>query len=423
MSHDGVWDGVARRVLQRAGMMLAGGWKSSLEDSEVRRITPSEKTANDDPWNAETRRHVEDCRESLPAELNLKPLVLGFDGFIDSVREAVDSREGSTSYRRMDRLGAFGDRITQSAASGSSCTIEWTNIGTRTGGHTAHLGRVFSTLGYDPVLVGTFGQPVQSEFEEEFGDRELLSLGQPTYTDAVEFSDGKLLLTDTGAQSTLDWDTVCEEVGLQTLAQHVDGASMLGIGYWAMIPSMETIWEGISVDLWPLLDDPPEFVLIDTADIRQISTDRLESGLSALNELNRTVPVTLSANRAEMTALAELFDGDVGDLSLISATQLVRDGIGLARVAGHSADKAVLATGDGTATVVVPRTDDPELTTSAGDHFNAGLALGQLLGLSPGGTLVLANAVAGQFVRTGTPPTYREIREFVEQYDKKFTDS
>jgi hypothetical protein len=385
--------------------------------------TTTERTASDGQSSAETRCHVEDCRESLPAELDPEPVVFGFDGFVDSVREAVDTREGPDAYEPMDRLGAFGERITESAVSGSSCTIEWTNRGTRTGGHTAHLGRVFSTLGYDPVLVGTFGQPVQSEFEEEFGEHELLSLGRPTYTDAVEFSDGKLLLTDTGDQSTLDWDAVCEDVGLRTLARHVDGASMFGIGYWAMIPSMETVWKGISRDLWPLLEDPPEFVLLDIADVRQLSAGRLESGVSALTGLNQTVSVTLSANRAEITALAGLFDEDVGDRSLVGATRLVRDGIGLARVAGHSAEKAVLATDDGTTTVDVPRTDDPELTTSAGDHFNAGLALGQLLGLSPGATLVLANAVAGQFVRTGTAPTYRKIREFVERYDTKLTDS
>lgn len=410
------------RTNGRKNEVTVGGWKSTLEDYEARRLTVRERSPISDqqPLNEETRHHVQTCADALPETLTPQQIVFGFDGFVDSVREAVESRSGPTSYEPTSQLEAFGDRITTSAAGGSSCTIEWVNNGTRTGGHTAHLGRVFSTLGWDPVLVGTFGQPIQSEFEREFDDHTLLSIGRPTYTDAVEFDDGKLMLTDTGTQPTLDWATIHEEVGLETLAEHVDGATLLGVGYWAMIPSMPSIWDGLASELWPLLDDPPEIVLIDTADIRQLATERLENGIETLRTLCETVPVTVSANRAEVLTLARLFDEEQSERSLESAARLVREEIGAERVVGHSSQRAALATDAESVAVQVPHTDNPEMTTSAGDHFNAGLALGLLHEMPEGAALVVANAVAGHFVRTGAPPTYEEIRDFVSSYERAF---
>lgn len=374
------------------------------------------------PCDEETSRYANACSEALPETLDPQRVVFGFDGFVDRVREAVESRSGSTSYEPMSQLGSFGERITSSTAGGSSCTVEWVGHETRAGGHTAHLGRAFSALGSDPTLIGTFDHPVQPPFETALGEHTLISIGTPTYTDAVEFDDGKLLLTDTGRQATLDWSALCEEIGLTTLAEHIDGAELLGIGYWGMIPSMPTIWDGVRSDLWPLLDSPPENLLVDTADVRQLTTERLETGLEALGRLDDTVPVVLSANRAELMTLARSFDDEPGVRSLDSAARLVRDEIGVTRIVGHSPKQATLATVAGTSSVQVPYTNTPELTTSAGDHFNTGVALGLLLGLSDGATLVVANAVAGYFVRNGCPPTYPELRAFVSNYEQRFTN-
>jgi sugar/nucleoside kinase (ribokinase family) len=60
------------------------------------------------------------------------------------------------------------------------------------------------------------------------------------------------------------------------------------------------------------------------------------------------------------------------------------------------------------------------MTTSSGDHFNAGLGLGLVTGLSPTPAVVLGNAVAGYFVRTADQPSLTAVREFVETYLSKF---
>lgn len=367
----------------------------------------------------ETAAHVATCREALPASHPDASLAFGFDGFVDRVREVVDQRDGPQTYRALDELATFGERIHASAADGASYASEWCQLGTRCGGHVAHLSRAMVRLGCRPTLFGTFGTPLHRQFREEFSNCELHSFGQPTVTDVIEFDDGKLMFQDTGRQRTLNWETIRERVGLETIADAVDGTPLFGLGYWAFLPRMATIWDGIRTDLWPVLSDPPASILVDPADVRQVTTKRLRAGRDALAALDDTVPVTMSGNYAETMVLAGLDSREDSD-SLTAAADRARKALGVTRYAAHSPVASTLATADGTVRAAVPRTDEPVLTTSAGDHFNAGLVLARLAGVTGGAELVVGNAVAGHFVRTGEPPSYDEVRSFVDEYDTAF---
>ena len=46
-----------------------------------------------------------------------------------------------------------------------------------------------------------------------------------------------------------------------------------------------------------------------------------------------------------------------------------------------------------------PYTSNPRLTTGAGDNFNAGFCLGQLLGLSPQQCLITGTGTSGFYVQ------------------------
>ncbi|MCJ0618453.1 hypothetical protein JZX76_02605 [Haloarcula hispanica] len=87
---------------------------------------------------------------------------------------------------------------------------------------------------------------------------------------------------------------------------------------------------------------------------------------------------------------------------------------------GHGVERSVAVSGDGTDSVAVPAVPDPKLTTSSGDHFNAGLGLALIAGLPPAAAVVVGNAVAGYFVRTADQPSLADVRAFVDDYLKKF---
>lgn len=367
----------------------------------------------------ETQAHLERCRSSLPEAPPRKAVAFGFDGVVDRVRTVVAERTGPEEFERMTSLEEFGSRITDSAALDASCSIEWFGRETRPGGHVSHLGRAFERLGSTPTLIGTVGDPPAEAFREEYDRARLVSIGEPSTTDAIEFDDGKVMLSDTGGLATLDWDSLRAELGLGELADCVDGATAMGIGYWSTIPRLPTIWRGLAEDLWPLLSNPPDHVLVDPGDVRRLGAES-RTDVDELSVLDGVVPVTVSANRPECLELAAMSGLEDRSESLSALTTELRDHLGVTRFVGHSASTAAVATADGTASVSVPRCSDPAMTTSAGDHFNAGLLLADLLEFDGGEALVVANALAGSFVRTGRPPTYDELLEFVDEFDDLF---
>lgn len=371
--------------------------------------------------NQETRQHVDACVAALPADPPTGQVVFGFDGVVDNVREVVAERSGPDRVEMLTELSSMGDRITSSVEAGSSLSLEWVNHGTRPGGHVSHLTRAFGRLGMQPTLIGTAGDPPREEFTEAFGDYTILTLGTPEVTDAIEFHDGKLMLRDTGASLRMDWETVRERVGLERLAEALDGARLLGVGYWSALPRIPAIINGLTEDLWPLLASPPGTVLTDPGDVRQLDGDTIRECVDAVRRLNEKTRVVVSANRAETVTIADLFASQQ-HWEFDDAVRTARDGVGTHWFVGHSSDQTAAATPADTAQVQVPRTSVPEMTTSAGDHFNVGLGVAVLEDLDVGPALVLANAFAGWFVRHGSPPTYDDARAFVHEYMARFGD-
>lgn len=371
-----------------------------------------------------TRKSVDVCRRQLPPSLEEHKVAFGFDGVVDRVRTAVAKRVGPDEYDRMNTLEEFGTRIVDAAALDTSCSIEWFCERKRAGGHTAHLGRAMERLGQRPTLVGTYGSPPRETFTHEYDRARLVSLGEAPVTDAVEFDDGKVLLSETRRLASLDWEEISSTIGVNSLAASFDRTELLGLGYWATIPQMSTIWNGLREELWPRFRDPPEHVLIDPADVRRLSSETLTEGVSSLNTLDDVVPVTVSANQAEALRLATLVtSGSDSNERLIDVATALRDALGVSEVVVHAVTEAAMASDDSRHRITIPREPNPTITTSAGDHFNAGLIVGKLAGVDDGAQLATGSAVAGWFVRNGTPPTYDELRTFLDDYETLYDDA
>src|SRR5450432_302213 len=58
----------------------------------------------------------------LSAKPPQAPVLIGFDGFIDTILHVVDTRQSANEYTRIDTLKAFGERIV--AAAGKSTNVE-----------------------------------------------------------------------------------------------------------------------------------------------------------------------------------------------------------------------------------------------------------------------------------------------------------
>lgn len=354
--------------------------------------------------------------DRLPDEVGNEKVVLGFNGAIDRVREVVDERQDQNTYQRVNKLGDFGKQITEGAQEERSMLMEWVSSEMRTGALVCHISRALGELGFDPIMLGMFGEPLNNTFVDEFGDYRMESLGEPAYTDAIEFDDGKLMLTQSGGTRYLNWDHLCEEIGFDQLAAYVDGAAVLGMGYWAEISDMISIFEGLAEELVPTLDSPPEQILIDPADVGTRPSRHIKEGGDVLQNLDSMSPVTMSANRYETIDIANSLRPTTSQRSPEAAAEVAREELKISRFVTHGATKSAVATESDIFAVDVPREDEPVLSTGAGDHFNAGFMFGLIYDLNPTECVALGNAFAGCFVRQGRPPSYEKIKAFLSAY-------
>jgi sugar/nucleoside kinase (ribokinase family) len=63
-----------------------------------------------------------------------------------------------------------------------------------------------------------------------------------------------------------------------------------------------------------------------------------------------------------------------------------------------------------------PYAAKPLITTGAGDHFNAGFAAGQMMGLDPEASLLVGVSTSGHYVRTARSPSLSDLETFLANW-------
>lgn len=334
------------------------------------------------------------------------PLVAGFDGFVDRIIDVVGARSSPDAYERLPTIAALAKRI--GAAAGRSANLELVIKRTSLGGNGAILGAAAGALGARVTFIGTVGD---GELDPLFAPlathaNTAVPIGAPGCTDALEFSDGKLMLGQPGSLAAITWDAVAEP-----LTAHIHGA-LLAMGNWTMTHAMTDIWRRLASDVLP--NASCAGVFIDLADPAKRSDSDLLHALDAMRAMDAHAPVTLGLNEAESERVAQLAGAQPTGASLAERAQAIRQAAALSEIALHTRRAAVLATENETVEIDAPFVKEPLATTGAGDHFNAGLCAGRLLALDAPARVAMGVSCSGAFVRTGTSPAREELSAFLD---------
>lgn len=403
---------------EQSPTVTVGGWHSRREDY----MATSIELEKHEDWSAEelddeTLAHIETCRTELPEGI-AGDVIVGFDGYIDYIRSLVGERKSPRMYDEIDEFDTLREMITRASAQDKTLQFEWVESRRLPGGHTAHVGQVLDTAGYDTELVGFFGQPIRDEFSDAFDDDALLSLGQPTVTEYLQFDDGKVLFTDSGGHQALNWETLREYVPLEEIADRLDETDLVSIGGWALIPEISTIWEGIYEQVHPLLSSPPDDIVVCTSDVHRLTETTLRSDLESLSILDDAIPVTVVTTSGQAAHLSDaLPSGDRGKRALHATAESLCREIGVSRVAVTSTKESVLAGPDGSQRIRSALISDPAEEGTFEDHFSAGIALGRAEALSDTSTLTLGSVVASYFKQYQETPSLSDIRTFLDTYE------
>ena len=343
--------------------------------------------------------------------------LVGLDGFVDLLMTPVGKRYGlGESFESIATIQSFGERIL--AAAGKSTNIEMFPKMEKLGGNGPIMANALLNLGVGTRYIGGLGLPVIHPVFAEFARKtSAVSIADPGITHALEFDDGKLMLGQTAAMEAITYEAIIEATGEGAFFELMSRSDLIAMVNWTMIPGMTRILKAFLEKVLPNLGprDHRRF-FFDLADPEKRSDGDIKTLLQTIVRFKSHGTVTLGLNLKEAQQIDKLLGHDpIGDSpdELMTMASRIRRATDLSFVAIHPTSSAVCATKDDAWFTPGPYVAKPKITTGAGDHFNAGLCAGQLLGLTPPACLTLAVATSGSYVRSARSPSLEELVSFI----------
>ena len=351
----------------------------------------------------------EEFREQTAAKLltlvepasRLKAFV-GLDGFVDEIVHVVDTRDTAESYQRLPTIQKLSTRI--AAAAGKSTNIELVNQRTKLGGNGPILANALARLGVKVTYLGALGYPTMHPVFNEFARRaQVHSIADPGHTDALEFEDGKLMLTKSAHYSEITWHNIQARFGRDKFISLFSTADLVAFVNWTMIPYMSDLWAALLQEFCPSPTAARRKIFFDLADPEKRTSKDILRALDLISKFESYFDVILGVNEKEACEVGAELGVDTSNCTrrgLCTLGEQIQRKLRLSTVVIHPITYA-LAVSDGTPAVVDgPFVEKPLITTGAGDHFNAGFCLGQLLGFDNSASVLLGVTASGFYVRT-----------------------
>lgn len=344
----------------------------------------------------------------------IKSLV-GLDGFVDNIIAVVDKRHDETSYEPVKTIEAFGKKVLN--ASGQSSNYELVIKQQKLGGNGPIMANALASFGINVTYVGNLGYPTIHPVFADFAKKaKVISIAEPGYTDALEFEDGKLMLGKHQSLGEVNWNNILSRVGKESFKQMLSDASLIGMVNWTMLPHMSRIWARLLDDVIPNVERHSRKLFVDLADPEKRTHTDILDALKLLTRFQDQVDVILGLNLKESVEIADVL-GLPGQSDpephIESTAREIRAKLNISCVVIHPRRGAAAATVNDSASFQGPFVQHPKISTGAGDHFNAGFCLGQILGMSVVESLCCGVATSGYYVRSAESPTLPKLAEFI----------
>jgi len=349
-------------------------------------------------------------------------VLIGLDGFVDKIVHVVGKRKSVTEFERIKTIKEFGERIVK--ASGLSTNFEMVVLQEKLGGNGPILSNAFLSYGLGLTYIGALGYPqVDNVFRHMQENGEVYSIANPGSTDALEFDDGKLMIGKLDSLINVNWENIKKIIGLPKLIELINNSSLFGLENWTMLPHMSDIWKGLIEEVIPHIDNNQgkRLMLIDLADPEKRTKEDIIEALQLIQKFNLSFNVILGLNLKEGVEIAEVLEiqgnfHNIHELNLKELTEEIAKKLNIYCLVIHPTIEAAAVIEGNYYHVDGPYTANPILTTGAGDNFNAGFCLGQILKLSSEQSLILGVSTSGYYVRNAKSPSFNDTKEFLNNW-------
>ncbi len=360
---------------------------------------------------------------AFAGQIQKTPVIIGFDGFVDSIIAVVDKRQDTERYDPLHTIAELGSRI--SAAAGRSSNIELVTKLEKLGGNGPIMANAMARAGFDVTYIGPLGEGVIHPVFNEFAQiARVYSIADPAHTDALEFDDGKLMLGKHASLRHVNQHTIDQQIGRETYVELIRKTKFLGMVNWTMLTQLNTIWEALIEDVLPKMDND-RMIFIDLADPSKRTQGDIAQAMALTRRLNSESKVVVGFNLSEAVQIAQVLgvkvpESDIQQKQAIEKMAVdLRAALDVMCVVVHPREGAAAAIRQDDGKVVTgqfkgPFVSKPKLSTGAGDNFNAGFCLGLLAGLPIEACLCTGTATSGFYVRNGQSPTLDDLAAFCD---------
>jgi len=343
-------------------------------------------------------------------------VLVGMDGFVDTIIHVVAQRESATSYTRMGTISEFSQKV--GAAAGLSANFEFVTQMVKLGGNGPIMANALGSYGAPVTYIGNLGYPTIHPVFNDFANRATVySIAEPGYTDAIEFEDGKLMCGKHESLRDVNWANLLKHIPEEKLIELFEEATLVSLVNWTMLPLLGAIWQKIQSRVAPELTGEKRWLFIDLADPAKRTKEDIAAALKTISKFEKHFRVILGLNLPESRQIGEVLgikapDDSPDEVTAHSAKILQK--LGIDTVVIHPTAFAAAADATGCAHVMGPYTAKPKITTGAGDHFNAGFCIGRLLGLNLESSLQIGVATSGYYVRQAKSPRLDDLKKFLQ---------
>ncbi len=351
-----------------------------------------------------------------------KQVFTGFDGFVDKIQRVVKSASGKKTMW-FETLDDFGDHLVRLA--GKSGQVELVTQETKLGGNAPIMSNSLGHLSILNHCMASLGVPeLHDAFSHMPPSCSIISICNPAETNALEFDDGKLIMSELSSFRKLDWNFLKEATGTERIIEVMDSCRIIALVDWSNLIHATGLWRGIVRDVLPRTKKQERVFFFDLADPSKKSDREILEVLDLMAEFRAFGKVLLGLNENETGIVGDAIGKGKKDgrppesWNAREKGEYVFRNTNIDELLVHPVNRCILFTGDSVHEVPGKVVKKPKISTGGGDNLNAGICLGILAGLPPEEILITGMATSGAYVQNGTSPD----REALTDYLRKMYD-
>jgi len=347
-----------------------------------------------------------------------KQIFVGFDGYIDKIQKAVKIRTKDT-VEYYQTLTDFAQRI--DLAAGKSGQVELVTEETKIGGNAPIMSNALGALGVKSVCLGNAGYPNKHpEYVNLHDSVEILSIGDPAETNALEFNDGKMILSELSIFRKINWEYVRDLIGLDVITEHLSNSAILALVGWCNPDHATDVWKGILNEVMPNYSGK-DLIFFDLADPTKKNREDLLEVLEVINSYTKYGKVILGINENETNKLFDILSGEYPENvpevdDLLTKGRFIYSVLNIEGLLIHPVDRSIMITNESTISLEGLVIEEPKISTGGGDNLNAGFCLGYILGYSVEESMILGMATSGAYVKNGKSPDIPDLISYLKTW-------